>query len=156
MHKSESVLENETYKIPLKFEIQTDYLILDWRPDLVIINFKKRENLQYSGFCRTKDGKSKKERNVIWPYQTTKKIVEHWGDGDTICDWCTWNDSQRFGKRAGSVKNRRMNRDYPARILRRILDTCRDLLSFRDLWNSTSWRWCEGLASIKIIRIIII
>ena len=43
MHKSESVLENETYKILRDFEIQTNYLITAKRPDLVIISKKKRK-----------------------------------------------------------------------------------------------------------------
>ena len=42
MHKPESVLENETHKILWDFEIQTDHLIPARRPDLVLINKKKR------------------------------------------------------------------------------------------------------------------
>ena len=42
MHKPESVLENETHKILWDFEIQTDHLITARRPDLVLINKKKR------------------------------------------------------------------------------------------------------------------
>ena len=41
-HKPESVLENETHKILWDFEIQTDHLITARRPDLVLINKKKR------------------------------------------------------------------------------------------------------------------
>ena len=42
MHNPESVLENEMHKILWEFEIQTDYLISARRPDLVIVNIKKR------------------------------------------------------------------------------------------------------------------
>ena len=42
MHISESVQENETYKVLWDFDIQTDYLILTRRPDLMIVNKKKR------------------------------------------------------------------------------------------------------------------
>ena len=42
MHKLESVLENEVYKILCKFETQMDHLILARRPDLVVINKKKK------------------------------------------------------------------------------------------------------------------
>ena len=42
MHNPESVLENETHKLFWDFEIKTDHLILARRPDLVIINKKKR------------------------------------------------------------------------------------------------------------------
>ena len=42
MLKLEFILENETHKIPWHFEVQTDHLILARRPDLVMINKKKR------------------------------------------------------------------------------------------------------------------
>ena len=43
MHNPESVLENETHKFLWDFEIQTDHLISVRRPDVIIINKKKRE-----------------------------------------------------------------------------------------------------------------
>ena len=42
MHKPESVVENEIYKILCDFSIEMDHLIQARRPDLVIINEKKR------------------------------------------------------------------------------------------------------------------
>ena len=39
--------------------------------------------------------------------------MEHGGDGDTNCIWCTWNSPQRLGKGVGRVGNRRSNRDHP-------------------------------------------
>ena len=42
MHYPESDPENETHKLLWDFEIQTDQLISAKRPDLVIINKKKR------------------------------------------------------------------------------------------------------------------
>ena len=47
MHKTESVLENETQKLLWDFEIKTCHLIPASRPVLVIIN--KKETLLYSG-----------------------------------------------------------------------------------------------------------
>ena len=41
-HNPESVLENETHKLLWDFEIQTNHLISARRPDLVIVNKKKR------------------------------------------------------------------------------------------------------------------
>ena len=41
-HKPESVLENEDYKIYLDFSIQTDHVIEARRPDLVVVDKKKR------------------------------------------------------------------------------------------------------------------
>ena len=60
MHKPESVLENETYKILWYFEVKMTPLISARRPDLVIVNKKKkqkkrereRENLPNSGLGR--------------------------------------------------------------------------------------------------------
>ena len=50
MHKPESVLENETQKILWDFERKTDHPA--WRPDLVLINKKKREeNVSTGGIC---------------------------------------------------------------------------------------------------------
>ena len=42
MHNSESVLENETHKFLWDFEIKTDHLFPAGRPDLMIVNKKKR------------------------------------------------------------------------------------------------------------------
>ncbi len=42
MHNPESVPENETHKLLWDFDIQTDHLISARRPDLIIINKKKR------------------------------------------------------------------------------------------------------------------
>ena len=39
--------------------------------------------------------------------------IEHEIDGDTNCNWSTWNGPQKLGKRAGRVENWRNNRDHP-------------------------------------------
>ena len=62
--------ENETQKLLLDFEIETEYQILARRPDLVIINNnnkKKKENLLNIGLCcpgwpRNKIKRKQKER----------------------------------------------------------------------------------------------
>ena len=52
MHNPASVLENDTRKLLWDFDIQTDHLISARRPDLIIINKKKKkENLQNYGLC---------------------------------------------------------------------------------------------------------
>ena len=43
MHNPEPIQENATHNLLWDFEIQTDQLIPDRRPDLMIINNKKRE-----------------------------------------------------------------------------------------------------------------
>ena len=42
MHNPAPLLENDTHKIQWDFNIQTDQLILARRPDLIIINNKKK------------------------------------------------------------------------------------------------------------------
>ena len=32
-----------------------------------------------------------------------KKTMEHEGNGDTNCNWCTWNNTQRIGKETGNL-----------------------------------------------------
>ena len=34
--------------------------------------------------------------------------MEHEGDGETSCKWCTWDDTQRLCKRVRRVGNRRV------------------------------------------------
>ena len=43
MHNPAPVLENDTHKLLLDFDILTDHLVSARRPDLIIINKKKRE-----------------------------------------------------------------------------------------------------------------
>ena len=46
MQNPAPVLENDTHNPQRDFNIQTDHLIPARRPDLIIINKKKKENLQ--------------------------------------------------------------------------------------------------------------
>ena len=39
--------------------------------------------------------------------------MEHAGDGDTNCKWCTWNKPQTIGKETKRFRNLRTNRDLP-------------------------------------------
>ena len=43
MHNPTSVQENDTHKLQWNFNIQTDHLIPARRPELIIINKKKKE-----------------------------------------------------------------------------------------------------------------
>ena len=58
---------------------------------------------------QTTEWKSKKakERQVPRPCQSVKKAVEHECDGDTNCNWCTWNGTQKLWKVAGKLEIRR-------------------------------------------------
>ena len=68
MHKPESFLENETHKIIWDFEVQTDHLIPARRPDLVLID-KKRKTCHLVDFAVPADHRVKmKEREKIDKY----------------------------------------------------------------------------------------
>ena len=61
-HNPESVLENETQKPLWDFEIQTDHLITTGRPDLVIVNQKrkkKKRTCRIVGFTVSADNRAK-------------------------------------------------------------------------------------------------
>ena len=45
--------------------------------------------------------------------QRTKKSMEHEGDGDISCNWCTWNDPQRLCKKTREVGNQRTSGNHP-------------------------------------------
>ena len=60
MHNPESILENETHEVLWDFEIQTDYLILAKRPDLMIAKLK--DKLPNSGLRRSDGPPSKIKR----------------------------------------------------------------------------------------------
>ena len=51
MHNPTPVLENNTHKLLLHFDIHTDHLISVRRPDLIIIKKKKKDNLQNCWLC---------------------------------------------------------------------------------------------------------
>ena len=92
MHKPESVLENETHKILWDFEIQTDHLITARRPDLVLINKKKR-TCHFVDFAVPADHRVRlKERQILGPGQRTEKTVEHEGESRTNSNWCPRNN----------------------------------------------------------------
>ena len=39
--------------------------------------------------------------------------MEHEGDCDTSCNWCTWNNSQRIDKGTKRLGNKRTSEDHP-------------------------------------------
>ena len=82
MQKPESVLENETHKILLDVEIQTDHLIT--RPDLVLINKYLPSCKLYTGGGPQRENKRKqKDTQILGPCQWSEIAGEHAGDGDT-------------------------------------------------------------------------
>ena len=69
MHNPESVLENEMHKVLWDFEIQTDHLISARQQDLVIVNKKKENLLNYELHRPQRENKrNQKERLLPRPY----------------------------------------------------------------------------------------
>ena len=91
MHNPANALENDTLKLLWDFDIQTDHLISVRRPDLIIINKKKR-TCKIVDFVVPADHRLKlKEIKKMDKYQTllgNYKNHEHEGDDHTNHDWC--------------------------------------------------------------------
>ena len=97
MHNPESVLENERYLLQFDFEMQTDHLISARKPDLVIVNKKKR-TCRIVDFAVPADYSVKlKEGKKIDKYlvlvrelkKKNKKTMKHKVDGDNNSNWCS-------------------------------------------------------------------
>ena len=84
MHNPASVLENDTHKLLWDFDTQTDHLILARRPDLIIINKKRRTckilDVAVPAYHRIKLKESEKkdkylnlarELKKLWPIKVT-------------------------------------------------------------------------------------
>ena len=98
MHKPAHVLENNTHKLQWGFDINTDHLILTRRPDLIIINKKKKRICKIVDFAAPADHRIKLKKcekkdkylNLAWEL---KKTMEHAGDNYTNCNWCVLNSN---------------------------------------------------------------
>ena len=110
MHNPECVLENETHKLPWDFEIQTDHLISARRPDLIIINNKKRScrivDFAVSAAHRVKMKESEKKEKYL---DLDRKFKKLWNMkvADIPIVICA------FGKRTRGLVNNRTSGDNP-------------------------------------------
>ena len=115
MHTNlESVLENETHKLLLYFEIQMDNLISARGLDFVMVNKKKVPALP---FRLTTGQKWKKRKRDISNQDLARELqitIEHESDNDTHCNCYARFSHQKFGTRTG---NKRTHRDHPNYII---------------------------------------
>ena len=111
MHNPASVLENETHKLLWDFDIQIDHLILTRRPDLVIINKKKKRFTTPTdhGVKFKESEKKDKYPDLAWEL----KKLEHENDFYTSCDWCSWYKHQRIDTKTGGHRNNKMSGGNP-------------------------------------------
>ena len=89
MHNSAPVRENNTQKLLWGFDIHTDHLIPVRRPDLIIINKKKR-TCKIANFAVLSDHRRK--------LKEFEKKVKYFDLGNcknyyTNCNWCVWNSN---------------------------------------------------------------
>ena len=138
MPKPKSILENELHEILWSFKIQTDQLITASRPDLVIINKKKKNKRKKEkrkptvDFAVSVDHRAKikenRKRDQYLNLTREQKQNGHKIDGDTNCYCYAWNYHQRLDMGAGRVGNwttktiKTTALLRSARILRRVLE----------------------------------
>ena len=97
MHNPAPVLENNTHKLLWDFDIHTDHRILTRRPDLIIINKKKR-TCKIIDFAVPTDHRIKlkeceKKDKYLDLARELKKTMEHEGHDYTDFDWCFWHSN---------------------------------------------------------------
>ena len=93
-HNPALVLENVTHKFLRDFDIHDGHLITAKRPDLIIINNKKKKrtckivDFAVPAHCRIKLKEWEKKDKYLDLARELKKTVEHAGDNYTNCNWC--------------------------------------------------------------------
>ena len=99
MHNPAPVVENNTHKLLWNFDIQTDHRISTRRPDLLIINKKKKKrNFKIVNFAVPADYRIKlKECEKMDKYlDLTRELKKLWnmpGDNYTKSNRCVWNSN---------------------------------------------------------------
>ena len=149
MHNSESVQENEMHKLLGDFEIQTDHIISGRWPDLVIVQKKKRKeenstNCELS--CRANYREELKESEKKDEYLDVASALKKLGNMKvtvipTVIGACrTVSKGRVLGLEdlkirewVETIKTTALLRS--TKILRRVLETWGDLLSFIFQWE---------------------
>ena len=123
IHKPESIQERKTHKILWNFEIQTDHLILAKRHDLILRSWHFVD-LAVPVYHRVKKKRKRKDIQILEFCKRAVKMVDHEGNGDTNCNWCTGNSPQKFGRKTEGIRNQRKNWDHPdySKIGRKVLE----------------------------------
>ena len=138
MHNLAAILENDTHKLLWDFDIQTDYLILARRPDLIIIKKKKRiykiVDFGVSAGYRIKlkecEKKNKyidlaRELKKLWNMKVTIITIMIGAFGAVTKALLKGLEDLEVGGRVGTIQTTALLRT--ARILRRVLrleETC--------------------------------
>ena len=152
MYHPPHVLENNTQKLLWDFEMQTDHLISARRPDLKIINKKKKkENPQNCRLCCLGWPQNKTWKNVkreISTLELARELKKLWnmrvtmipiviGTLDTVTKGLFKGlEDLEVGGRVDTIQTTGLLKT--ARILRRVLETWGDLLSLNLQWKPSA------------------
>ena len=156
MHNPAPVLENDSHKLLWDFNIQTDHLIPARRPDLIIINKKKR-TCKIVDFAVPADHRIKqkecekkdkyldlaRELKKLWNMQVTIIPIVIGAFGTVTKGLLKGLEDLEVGGQVETIQTTALLRT--ARILRRVLETWGDLLSLRHQWKTIGYCWCEKL-----------
>ena len=142
MHNPEHVLGNNTHKLLWDFDIQTDHLISARRPDLIIINKKKR-TCKIVDFAVPADHRIKlkecekndnyldlaRELKKLWNMQVIIIPIVIGAFGTVTKGLLKGLEDLEVGGRVETIQTTTLLRT--ARILRRVLETWGELLSLK-------------------------
>ena len=148
-HNQAPVLENNTHKLLWDFDIHTDHLVSARRPDLIIINKKKR-TCKIVDFavpanhriklkeCEKKDKylDLARELKKLWNMQVTIMPIVIGTFGTVDKRLLKGLEDLEVGRRVETIQSTALLRT--ARILRRVLKTWGDLLSLKLQWKTIS------------------
>ena len=143
MHNPAPVLENATHKLLWDFNILTDHLIPARRPDLIIINKKKKRTCKIVDFAVSADHRIKlkecekkdkyldlaRELKKLWNMQVIFIPIVIGKFGTVTKGLLKGLEDLEVGGRVETIQTTALLRT--ARILRRVLETWGDLLSLR-------------------------
>ena len=136
VHKQESVLEKNA-RNSLGFSDTNGSPNLG-QTTIVLIVKKKKKKCRIVKFAVLADLSKIKQKRKEWliprSWHRTTKVMKHENDDDTSCNLCTRNNLQMF-------RLKKLSR--LAKILRRVQENWRDLLSLRLQWETIGKRWCE-------------
>ena len=156
MHNSAPVLENDTHKLLWDFDIQMDHLISARRPDLIIIN-KKKKVCKIVDFAVPADHRIKlkecekwdkyldlaRELKKLWNMRVTIIPIVSGAFGTATKRLLKGLEELKVGGQVETIQTTALLKTD--RILRRVLETWGDSLSLNLQWKTISIRWWENL-----------
>ena len=96
---------------------------------------------------RVKNEESEKIDKYFNFTRNQKNVAEHEYEGDTNCNWYTWNGPKGFGRKTGGTGNQRKNWDYPnQRIIQINSNTPEEFWKFAVAQTVVKDHWGERIA----------